>query len=142
MLNTSPHVLEHNQTPRPRIYKTHNSYSCQHRQTHHCLNSYYPFHNTVVSLMISDNIVQGSPLAAVNDGSRIALFCQHAEGVFRVIMEPIGGSSIQKKGTDVTTITGSPIALIVMTSVDNPQVILPLNLGSPLSVLTDMWIAC
>jgi hypothetical protein len=72
--------------------------------------------------MIADNIVQGTPLAAVNDGTQIVLFYQRAEGVFRVLTESIDGGEIQKEGTDVSTITGSPIAPVVIDYLDGPEI--------------------
>lgn len=90
--------------------------------------------------MIADNIVQGSPLAVVNDGTQIALFCQRSEGIPRVLAESISGGNIQKRGTNIGAVTGSPIAPIVVHHADRQKVILPLNPGSPLSALKNMWI--
>ena len=92
----------------------------------------------VNTLTIDDGIVQGSTLAAVNDGTNVVLLYQRSEGVFRVFKQPLDGSRARKQGTDISTITGSPIAPVVVGDGKDAQVILPLNLES-LSVLTDMW---
>ena len=92
------------------------------------------------ALPIADTIVQGSPLAAVNDGTQVVLLYQRSEGVFRVYREPLDGNRARKQGTDISTITGSPIAPIVVKDGNKAEVILSLRLEFPLSVLTNMWI--
>ena len=90
--------------------------------------------------MIADSIVQGSPLAAVNDGTQVVLLYQRSEGVFRVYREPLDGNRARKQGTDISTITGSPIVPIVVKDAGKAEVTPPLDRECPLSVLTNMLI--